>query len=249
MKEFSEWQKFFNAVAPGYLKNGFTAHTLAEVDFLIGELKLTPGCRILDLGCGVGRHALELARRGFRVTGVDSSPGMLEQARAAAGLAGVEVEWIEADATALALPPEFDAAVCICEGGFGLLNPGENPELHDRAILVGVHQALLPGAPFLLNSLNGLRLLRDAQADDVESDDFDPFDLVLRVRWDWQQSGSLEPGVTDAFEQGYAPGDLRELCEEAGFKVADLWGGTAGHWNRRPPTEDDIELMAIMRRN
>ncbi len=248
LTELTEWQKFFNAIAPGYLKNGFTAHTRAECDFLVEELKLTPGCRILDVGCGVGRHAIELSRRGYRVTGLDSSAGMLAQARASAGSADVEVEWIEADATALALPEEFDAAVCICEGGFGLLNPGENPALHDRAILVGVHQALRPGAPLLLNALNGLRLLRDVQADDVESEDFDPFDLVVRVKWDWQQAGGAEPGETDAFEQGYAPDDLRELCEEAGFKVEHLWGGTAGHWNRRPPTEDDIELMAVMRR-
>ncbi|MCX6026264.1 MAG: class I SAM-dependent methyltransferase [Chloroflexi bacterium] len=92
------WQDFFDYHAPRYLENAFTKDTLAEVDFLVEELDLPPGSSILDVGCGTGRHAVELARHGYRLTGVDISDGMLEQAARAAREAGVEVEWVHADA-------------------------------------------------------------------------------------------------------------------------------------------------------
>lgn len=84
------WENFFDGHAPEYMENIFTKNTLAQVDFLIEELDLTPGQFILDVGCGTGRHAVELAKRGFDVTGVDLSAGMLAQARQAADAAGVK---------------------------------------------------------------------------------------------------------------------------------------------------------------
>ena len=91
----SKWEQFFNGHAPIYMNNGFTKNTLAEVDFLIEELKLPSGSSILDMGCGTGRHSVELAKRGYAVTGVDLSAGMLAEARKAAETAGVTVEWIQ----------------------------------------------------------------------------------------------------------------------------------------------------------
>ncbi len=68
----SDWKRFFDAMtAEGYLREGFTQNTRAEVDFLVDACALAPGMRVLDMGCGPGRHSLEMARRGFRVTGVD----------------------------------------------------------------------------------------------------------------------------------------------------------------------------------
>ena len=78
------WERFFDHHAPQYLRNEFTANTRAEVDFILEVMQVPPTGSLLDVGCGVGRHALELARRGYRVTGVDISAGMLEQARRAA---------------------------------------------------------------------------------------------------------------------------------------------------------------------
>ncbi len=76
MGQRKTWQTFFDAHAPEYMKNCLTTNTVAEVGFVIRELGVRPGSLILDIGCGTGRHAVELARRGNRVTGVDQSAGM-----------------------------------------------------------------------------------------------------------------------------------------------------------------------------
>jgi SAM-dependent methyltransferase len=81
MTKKAGWEKFFDGHAPVYMENSFTQNTMNEVDFLVKELGLKRGAAILDVGCGTGRHAVELARRGFAVTGVDLSSGMLAKAR------------------------------------------------------------------------------------------------------------------------------------------------------------------------
>jgi cyclopropane fatty-acyl-phospholipid synthase-like methyltransferase len=94
MTRRNEWEEFFDGHAPIYMENCFTKNTVKEVDFILDELNLSPGCSILDMGCGTGRHAVELARRGYQVTGVDISSGMLAEAKKAAQEAKVKVEWI-----------------------------------------------------------------------------------------------------------------------------------------------------------
>ncbi|HVB74545.1 MAG TPA: hypothetical protein VNE38_13400, partial [Ktedonobacteraceae bacterium] len=63
----NQWEAFFDNHAPHYMQNVFTRNTLAEVDFLLEVLSIAAGASILDMGCGTGRHAIELARRGYRV--------------------------------------------------------------------------------------------------------------------------------------------------------------------------------------
>ena len=77
MTRRNEWEEFFDGHAPVYMDNSFTKNTVEEAEFVLEELGLPAGGRILDVGCGTGRHAVELARRGYRVTGVDISSGML----------------------------------------------------------------------------------------------------------------------------------------------------------------------------
>jgi len=151
---------FFDVHAPRYLQEGFTRNTEAEVRFLLEELALPPGARILDIGCGVGRHAVPLAEAGLHVVGIDLSLGMLRQAQVRASEAGVHADWVQADATRFGFGGRFQAAICLCEGAFGLLGPSDDPHIHDMRILRNLHASLAPGGELIMTVLNGMAKIR-----------------------------------------------------------------------------------------
>src|SRR3954471_21665300 len=101
-----------------YLRYSFTKGTVQEVDHVVAALGLEPGMRVLDVGCGPGRHAHELARRGIVVHGIDISARFVELVTAQAP-PGATFERL--DARRLAFDATFDAVVCLCQGAFGLM--------------------------------------------------------------------------------------------------------------------------------
>jgi len=159
-KKRSEWQKFFDSHASVYMNNPFTTNTIKEVDFILDELRIRPGSCILDMGCGTGRHAVELAKRGHQVTGVDLSSRMLSQAEKVAKEAKVNVEWIQVDATSFISDRLFDAAICLGEGAFGLLVMKDDPKKHDLLILRNINASLKPRAKLILTALNACAMIR-----------------------------------------------------------------------------------------
>jgi len=241
----TQWRDFFDGHAPRYMDEPFTVGTVAEVDFAERELGLAPGAHVLDVGCGAGRHSVELARRGYRVTGLDLSAGMLEQARVAAGAAGVEVRWIETDATEFVLDEPADAGLCVCEGAFSLLGAADDPWSHDHAILRCIHDALRPGGPLLLTALSVLRVARLVTPDDVAAGRFDPLTSVETDTLEYGEGGERRFA---ARERLYTPVELARFVGEAGFAVEHVGGGTAGMWGRRPLDLDEYEIMVIARR-
>jgi len=240
-KKRTEWTEFFDQEAPAYDENVFTKNTLAEVDFLIDVLGLERGMAVLDVGCGTGRHAVELARRGYHVTGVDVSAGMLAEARRRAEGAGVDVRWIEADAQRFSLPDAFDAVICLCEGACGLLGSGDDPIGQPQAIIENAARAMKWGARCVFTVLNGFALARKYTQASVEEGLFDPVALTER-------SECVVPGAEGASvlrERGFVPTELVLLFGQAGIEVTDIWGGTAGSWGRRPVDLDEIEIMLV----
>ena len=236
-----DWKRFFDHHAPQYMKNVFTEGTIAEVDFAIRELGVEPPARLLDMGCGTGRHSVELAKRGYVMTGVDLSDGMLDEARRAAEQAGVEIEFIQADATMVTLEPIHDGALCVCEGAFGLLGTGDDPTRQALAILRNINAALKPGGRLLLTALNGLKMARQYGPEDVDKGVFDP--LILVETHSMEVEGTGESVIVR--EKGYTGLELTSLLERAGFDVEHIGGGTAGRWSRRSLDMDEYELMAI----
>ena len=103
--------------------------TQQQVDFILERLALAPGASVLDLACGHGRITLELARRGFRATGLDLSARSLELARAAAKGEGLDVEWIHADMRELPAGARFDAVINVNLKGVFLSMKYELPHI------------------------------------------------------------------------------------------------------------------------
>lgn len=109
-----------------YLKYGFAQGTMQEADFLMELMNLRRGTRTLDIGCGPGRHSLELARRGIRTVGVDISAEFIRHANREAARDKLPATFLVADARELMFDREFDGAICLYEGAFGLAGSEEN---------------------------------------------------------------------------------------------------------------------------
>lgn len=247
MTDKNDWQIFFDSFAPQYMSETFTRNTKAEVDFLIDEMKLAPGSCILDIGCGTGRHSVELAKRGYLMTGVDLSTGMLAEAEKAAKEAGVEIELIHSNAAEFHTDKIFDGAICLCEGAFGLLRQDDDPNDRDLAILKNISAALKPGAKLIMTILNGLRMVREASQEDVKSDKFNPAKMLKTYTYEWDSPVGKKS--IQARERGYVPTELALLTRLAGFGLENIWGGTAGNWGHREIELDEIEIMVVAEKN
>jgi SAM-dependent methyltransferase len=241
-----EWQKFFDAHAERYEENPFTQYTRFEVEFILRLYPLPAGSSVLDVGCGTGRHAIEFARRGYKATGLDISSGMLDVARKNADKAGVEVDWVRADATDFSFDRKFDAAVCLCEGGVGLLEQGEEAEQHDASILSNIANCLRPNAPFVMTALNGYSIIRQMKDEQIAEGRFDPATMLANYVDEWD----LPEGLTmmRIRERLFIPPEVVAMLKHAGFEVDNVYGGTAGHWAQRFLSLDEVEAMYICRR-
>ena len=244
MSEKRLWEAFFDAHAPVYDENTFTKNTVQEVNFLVEELRLAPRCSILDVGCGTGRHSIELAKRGYAVTGINLSSEMLARAASAAKTADVGVEWIRSDATKFSLPRKFDAVICLCEGAFGLLSPGDDSIDQPLSILRNISRSLKPGAKAMFTVLNATAMLRKYTNKDIAEGQFDPLTMVESSEYPPREG---LPAVA-VRERGFVPTELRLLFRLAGLSVVNIWGGTAGNWGRRTLDLDEIEIMIVARK-
>lgn len=244
----NQWKKFFDQHAPKYMDESFVKGTVAEVDFLIEHLQLEKEHRILDMGCGTGRHALELGRRGYQVVGVDLSDGMLAQAQQIADAEGLTtLTFQQADATQYTTDTLFDRAYCVCEGSLGLIGSDSDAQAHDMAVLRNLHAALRPGGKMLITVLNAMRHIRMYTQEQVNAGVFDPVTLT--------EASTLTTGDGDNHveinvrERGFVIPELRLLLLVIGFDVLHIGGGTAGNWGIRPVELDEYELLAIVQKH
>lgn len=123
-------------------------HVEREVDFVVKALKLPPDAEILDIGCGDGAHCVALAKKGYRVTGLDLSRSLLERALVDANKAGVSVRFIEADMRELNFERKFDAVICL-NSTFGYFDDAEN-----LRVLRAMSRALKPRGQMILDVVN-----------------------------------------------------------------------------------------------
>ena len=149
----TQWyETLFENYAETYDRECFVQGTPGECDFIEQELGHDRSLRIIDIGCGTGRHAIELSRRGYSVTGIDLSESQLGRAREKAAKAGLAIDFRRHDARDLPFRGEFDAAIMLCEGGFPLMETDEM----NYEILRNATACLKRPGRFIFTTLNGL---------------------------------------------------------------------------------------------
>jgi len=225
----------------GYLKNAFTYGTVQEVDFLVAALGLEPGMRVLDVGCGPGRHALELARRGVATHGVDRSDTFIDLATEAAAAESLPATFAVLDVRDLAFAEEsggFDALICLCQGGFGLLRGDE-----DAALVGRFHAALRPGGRLAISAFSSYFAVRWLEPDDT-------FDLASGVNHERAtlRDDHGDERDFDLWTTCFTARELRLLAAAAELTVEAVYGVTPGDYAARPPAFDRPELLLIAER-
>jgi 2-polyprenyl-3-methyl-5-hydroxy-6-metoxy-1,4-benzoquinol methylase len=250
------YEELFKNYALKYERENFTAGTVGECDFFDEEIAHNSQCRILDIACGTGRHSIEMARRGYRVTGIDLSESMLARAREKAREQKVVVDFRKHDARQLPFNEEFDLALMICEGAFPLM---ETDEMNYQ-ILQGAARALKPGGKLIFTTLNGLFPLFHSVKDFIDSNTADgnttseghSFDLMTfrdhNITTVEDDAGKSKELVCD--ERYYVPSEITWLLKSLGFTRIDIYGAKLGAFSRKDKlTTEDFEMLVITEKN
>lgn len=213
--------------------------TRRQIAFVRQTLGLPAGSKLLDVCCGMGRHAVPLAKLGVRVTGVDISTPYLKQARAEAKRQGADVRFIKIDMRKIQFRNEFDGAINLFTS-FGYFPNASD----DLKVLRNIARALRPGGVFLLDIINGTRITRNlklAVANGIPTNWWirlgdgtyqleDPVLLekegAVRTHWTFLANGVRREMVS--FTRMYSKEDLSELFRKSGLRVLRVFGDLQG---------------------
>jgi SAM-dependent methyltransferase len=231
---------YFAAVADtlgeAYLRFDFTKGTQQEVEFLIERLDLRPGRRVLDVGCGPGRHSVALARAGLRVTGVDVSRRFLEIAAERARTAGVAAAFFEVDARQMPFDDEFDAVISICQGAFGLMGSD------DPLVLRRMAEAARSHAPIAVTAFSAYYEARVGRPEAT----FDADSGIVHERSTITDEAGGRHEI-DLWTGVYTPRELRLLSIGVGLVPEAVYSVEPGRFSERRPDSDLPEFLLIAR--
>jgi len=222
-----------------YLKYSFTKGTKQEIDFLVETLPLVGGDRVIDVGCGPGRHCNELAIRGYKAFGIDISATFIEQASASA-VEGASFRRLDARLLQdeIELHGKFDVAICLCQGAFGVMLDDSD----DLDVLRGAAAVLRPGGLLALSAFNSYFSIRhhtNAQFDVDRGVSHER--TVLR-------NPAGEEMETDLWTGCYTPRELRMACSIVGLEVVRIYGVEPGKYGLIEPSVDLPEYLLVARK-
>ncbi len=249
------YESLFENYAKKYDAECFTQGTIGECDFIEEEIHRNKSNRILDIGCGTGRHSIELAKRGYSVSGVDLSESQLSSAKEKAREANVNINFSKCDARQLPFNNEFGLAIMLCEGAFPLM---ETDEMNYQ-ILRGAAKALKPGGKFIFTTLNGLFPLFHSVKDFLESQHREgnaayggnSFDLMTfrdhNITSIEDDSGNKKELRCN--ERYYVPPEITWLLKSLDFKTVEIFGAKLGAYSRNDAlTTEDFEMLVIAKK-
>lgn len=246
------YEELFDNYGLKYDKEIFVQGTHGECDFIEKEVEYNKDLKIFDVGCGTGRHAIELTKRGYRVVGIDLSDSQLAHAKEKAASENLEIEFLKYDARKLPFFEEFDVAIMLCEGGFPLM---ETDEMNFE-ILKNVANALKPKSKFIFTTLNGLFPLFNSIEDFLESmaDEGNAtyknneFDIMTMRDYNVTEivDDSGNKKVLESNERYYMPSEITWLLKTLGFTTIDIFGAKLGAYSRNDKLSTmDYEMLVI----
>jgi SAM-dependent methyltransferase len=258
--EWFEDEAFWTAYAPLMFDETRWAEVPAVVDSIVGLVGLKPGASVLDACCGPGRHSLELASRGYRVTGIDITRPYLEAARESAAAWGVDAEFVRADLREFKRPGAFDLALNLYTSFGYFAEPSD-----DIAALENLAESLAPGGALVLETTGKEVAARNF----VEGEWFERGDWIVLTQYEvvgaWEglrnrwvmipREAAREHGAEAAEARGHAAADrsfvlrlysaneLRDALFESGFRKVDIFGSIEGG----PYDQTAKSLVAVAR--
>jgi len=249
------YETLFENYGDKYDNEVFTQGTSGECDFIEREINHNKELKIIDIGCGTGRHSIELTKRGYQMTGIDLSETLLQKAREKAKVNNLQIDFQHHDARNLPFEKQFDVAIMLCEGGFPLM---ETDEMNFQ-ILSNVSKALKTKCKFIFTTLNGLFPLFHSINDfhiegAVEGNatyDSTHFDLmtfrdhnITRFEDDHGITHELECN-----ERYYVPSEITWLLQSLGFTNIEIFGAKIGAYSREDVlSSNDFEMLVIAER-
>jgi len=249
------YETLFENYGQKYDNECFTQGTIGECDFLEKEINYNKELKIIDIGCGTGRHSIELSKRGYSITGIDLSESLLQKAREKALQNGLQINFLRRDARNLPFENQFDMAIMMCEGGFPLM---ETDEMNFE-ILKNVSKSLKNKSKFIFTTLNGLfplfHSINDFHAEGIvegnatyDSKNFDLMTFrdhnITKVVDDNGAEKALECN-----ERYYVPSEITWLLKTLGFTKIEIFGAKLGDFSREDKlTTEDFEMLVIAER-
>ena len=244
------YESLFENYGKKYDNENFTQGTIGECDFIEKEIGFNKSLKIIDIGCGTGRHSIELAKRGYKVTGIDLSESQLARAKAKAQ--NLQIDFQKHDARKLPFKNEYDLAIMLCEGAFPLMETDEM----NYEILRNATNSLKAAGKLIFTTLNGLfplfHSVEEFCASTTEEGNAtyskNTFDLmtfrdfnITTVEDDFGNKKELECN-----ERYYVPSEITWLLKSLEFKKIDIYGAKLGAFSRNDKlTTEDFEMLVI----
>ncbi|MBN1445167.1 MAG: class I SAM-dependent methyltransferase [Candidatus Omnitrophica bacterium] len=245
------YEMLFENYGKKYDDEVYVKGTAGECDFIEKEIGFDKSLKIIDIGCGTGRHSIELTKRGYRVTGIDLSDSMLKRAKEKAKTLNLQIDFQKHDARKLPFRDEFDLAIMLCEGSFPLMETDEM----NYEILKNAAASLKTPGKFIFTTLNGLfplfRSMKEsctAKEEGQKACKNCTFDLMTfrdrNITEIEDDSGKKMEIKSD--ERYYVPPEITWLLKTLNFRKIDIYGAKLGAFSRNDQlTAGDFEMLVI----
>jgi len=246
------YESLFENYAKKYDKECFVQGTLRECDFIEQEINRDKSLKIIDIGCGTGRHSIEMTKRGYQITGIDLSESQLKRAMEKAREKGLKIDFQKHDARNLPFEGKFDLAIMLCEGGFSLM---ETDEMNFE-ILKNATKTLKDNGKLIFTTLNGLFPLFHSVKEFYESVAKEgnaackdcSFDLMTfrdhnNLVFEDDDGNKKELKCNERY---YVPSEITWLLKTLGYQKIYIFGAKLGAFSRNDKlTTEDFEMLIV----